>query len=279
MLQRSMGPSFQIETRFPLTLSPVAADPHQLELAILNLTLNARDAMPNGGDIILSAREENIPAGNRARVAPGRYICLSVIDTGEGMDDVTLRKAVEPFFTTKGVGKGTGLGLSMVHGFAEQTGGWLRLHSRKGDGTTAEILLPVALKVFETATEPAAAPAKPFRPRVVLAVDDDALISMNTVAMLEDIGHTVFEAHSGIEALQILRREQSIDLVITDQAMPKMSGTELAETIKGEWPHIPVLLATGYAEQVAGGKNLPRLAKPYLQEELAAAIVRLGTPH
>jgi PAS domain S-box-containing protein len=279
MLQRSIGPSFHIETRFPLALSPVAADAHQLELAILNLTLNARDAMPNGGDITLSAREENISVGNSAPARPGRYVCLSVIDTGEGMDENTMRRAIEPFFTTKEVGKGTGLGLSMVHGFAEQSGGRFSLHSQKGLGTTAELQLPVAhAEALEIVPETAPAPTKTFRPLTVLAVDDDALISMNVVAMLEDLGHTVFEAHSGNEALGILRREDSIDLVITDQAMPKMTGTELAEIIKREWPDIPVLLATGYVDRVAGDTDLPRLAKPYLQDDLAAAIVRVNPP-
>jgi PAS domain S-box-containing protein len=279
MLQRSIGPSFHIETRFPLALSPVAADAHQLELAILNLTLNARDAMPNGGDITLSAREENISVGNSAPARPGRYVCLSVIDSGEGMDENTMRRAIEPFFTTKEVGKGTGLGLSMVHGFAEQSGGRLSLHSQKGLGTTAELQLPVAhAEALEIVPETAPSPTKTFRPLTVLAVDDDALISMNVVAMLEDLGHTVFEAHSGDEALGILRREDSIDLVITDQAMPKMTGVELAEIIKREWPDIPVLLATGYVDRVAGDTDLPRLAKPYLQEDLAAAIVRVNPP-
>ena len=190
-----------------------------------------------------------------------------------------MRGAIEPFFTTKEVGKGTGLGLSMVHGFAEQSGGHFSLHSKKGLETTAELLPPVAhAEALEIVPETAPAPTKTFRPLTVLAVDDDALISMNMVAMLEDLGHTVFEAHSGNEALGILRCEDSIDLVITDQAMPKMTGTELAKIIKREWPDIPVLLATGYVDRVADDTDLPRLAKPYLQEDLAAAIVRANPP-
>ena len=152
LLQRSVGPSFSVETRFPLALKPVEVDANQLELALLNLSLNARDAMPDGGDIILSAREEHIAAAHRPGLEAGQYIRISVIDTGEGMDEETLRKAAEPFFTTKGVGKGTGLGLSMVHGFAEQSGGRLILYSQKGSGTTAELWLPVA----KTSAQPVA---------------------------------------------------------------------------------------------------------------------------
>jgi PAS domain S-box-containing protein len=279
LVERSMGPSFNMEIRFPLSLNPVEADANQLELALLNLSLNARDAMADGGDIILAAREENISAGHRSGLKAGRYIRLSVTDTGEGMDQETLLKATEPFFTTKGVGKGTGLGLSMVHGFAEQSGGRLILHSQKGAGTTAELLLPVAKTSEKAIPATPAPPAKALRPLTILAVDDDALVLMNTVHMLEDLGHTVFEAYSGYEALEILKREDGIDLVVTDQAMPKMTGTELAKIIKREWPDIPVLLATGYADRVRGDDvGLPKLTKPYMQRELAEAIVRMNPP-
>ena len=279
LVERSMGPSFNMEIRFPLSLNAVEADANQLELALLNLSLNARDAMADGGDIILAAREENISAGHRSGLKAGRYIRLSVTDTGEGMDQETLLKATEPFFTTKGVGKGTGLGLSMVHGFAEQSGGRLILHSQKGAGTTAELLLPVAKTSEKAIPATPAPPAKALRPLTILAVDDDALVLMNTVHMLEDLGHTVFEAYSGYEALEILKREDGIDLVVTDQAMPKMTGIELAKIIKREWPDIPVLLATGYADRVRGDDvGLPKLTKPYMQRELAEAIVRMNPP-
>jgi PAS domain S-box-containing protein len=278
LLQRSVGPTFNIETHFPLVLKPVEADANQLELAILNLTLNARDAMIDGGDIILAAREESVAASHNGLEA-GKYIRVSVTDRGEGMDEETLRRAADPFFTTKGVGKGTGLGLSMVHGFVEQMGGRLILRSQKGTGTTAELWLPAA----ETSARPVSAaqaiPAGSHRPLTVLAVDDDALVLMNAVGMLEDLGHTVFEAYSGKEALEILRREDSIDLVVTDQAMPKMTGTELAKVIRSEWSDIPVLLATGYAELTPRDDiGLPRLSKPYLQRDLADAILRLNPP-
>ncbi len=275
LLQRSVGPSFNLETHFPLTLKPVEVDSNQLELALLNLILNARDAMPDGGNIILAARQEGVMHVHHG-LEVGNYICLRVTDTGQGMDEETLRRATEPFFTTKGVGKGTGLGLSMVHGFAEQSGGRLILHSQKDMGTTAELWLPIAKASAQPAAPAQAAPAK-SRPLTILAVDDDALVLMNTVGMLEDLGHTVFEACSGKEALEILRREDSVDLVVTDQAMPKMTGTELAKVIRSEWPDIPVLLATGYADMVARDDiGLPQLTKPYLQHDLAAAIIRMN---
>jgi PAS domain S-box-containing protein len=276
LLQRSLGPSFNLETRFPLSLKPVEVDANQLELALLNLALNARDAMPDGGDIILAAREESVAAAHNGLEA-GAYIRVSVIDTGEGMDEDTLRRATEPFFTTKGVGKGTGLGLSMVHGFAEQSGGRLILYSQIAKGTTAELWLPVAKASVQPVAPAQAVPAKTLRPLTILAVDDDALVLMNTVAMLEDLGHTVFEAYSGKEALEILRREDSIDLVVTDQAMPKMTGTELAKVIRSEWPDIPVLLATGYADMGPRDEiGLRKLTKPYLPRDLAAAILQMN---
>ena len=278
LLQRSVGPSYNLETRFPLSLKAVEVDANQLELALLNLTLNARDAMPDGGDIILAAREESVAAAHSGLEA-GKYIRVSVADTGEGMDEETLRKATEPFFTTKGIGKGTGLGLSMVHGFAEQSGGRLILYSAKDRGTTAELWLPVAKTSVQSVAPGQTVPAKSTRPLTILAVDDDALVLMNTVAMLEDLGHTVFEAYSGKEALEILRREDSIDLVVTDQAMPKMTGTELAKVIRIEWPDIPVLLATGYADMGPRDEiGLSKLTKPYLPRDLAAAIVRMNPP-
>jgi PAS domain S-box-containing protein len=282
LMQRSLGSTFRIETRFPLGLGRVASDANQLEMALLNLAVNARDAMDDGGDMIISARQENVAAEDRAILKPGSYVCLSLKDQGKGMDEETLQKATEPFFTTKGVGKGTGLGLSMVHGFAEQSGGALVLHSEKGKGTTAEIWLPVAKDSTQAASPTSHAqpsPAKTDRLLTILAVDDDALVLMNTVAMLEDLGHSVLEAYSGKEALEILRQQDSIDLVITDQAMPQMSGTQLAKIIRREWPSIAILLATGYADRLPGEDiGLPKITKPYLQRDLANAVEQVNSP-
>lgn len=275
LLQSSLGPSVQIETHFPLKLGLVHADANQLEMALLNLAVNARDAMPEGGNIVIAGREEIVKARSRSKLKAGRYVRLSVKDSGEGMDKATLRRALEPFFTTKGVGRGTGLGLSMVHGMTEQSGGRFFLNSQKGEGTTAEIWLPVG-KVSQPAQQ-----AGRFiqdrvpgtRPLVVLAVDDDGLVLMNTAVMLQDMGHTVFEATSGNQALEILRREPSVDLVITDHAMPRMTGAQLAAAIKAERPDLPVILATGYAELPPGVEaDLPKLAKPFRQQDLMQAV-------
>jgi PAS domain S-box-containing protein len=274
LLQSSLGPSVSIETHFPLKLSLAHADANQLEMALLNLAVNARDAMPDGGSIVIAAREEVVKAGAAGKLKAGRYLCLSVKDTGEGMDRMTLRRAMEPFFTTKGVGRGTGLGLSMVHGMTEQSGGRFLLKSRKGEGTTAEIWLPVAKTVRSAESERFVRDGSPrTRPLVVLAVDDDGLVLMNTTVMLQDMGHTVFEATSANQALDILRRERSVDLVITDHAMPKMTGVQLAEAIRAERPGIPVILATGYAELPPGvDAGLPRLGKPFRQQDLMHAV-------
>jgi PAS domain S-box-containing protein len=274
LLERSLGPSLRIETRFPPDLQRVTADPHQLEMALLNLAVNARDAMPQGGAIIIAARPETIDTGH-PKLAPGSYICVSVTDAGEGMDEDTLARSTEPFFTTKEVGKGTGLGLSMVRGLAEQSGGQLVLNSRKGEGTTAELWLPVATTTPVAANGKASEQALPpsRRSLAVLVVDDDNLVLTNFALMLEDLGHKVFEASSAQEALAILRRGTTTDLVITDQAMPQMTGVELIGKIKVEWPHLPVILATGYGElSRETDPFLPRLAKPFLQDDLAKAV-------
>jgi PAS domain S-box-containing protein len=274
LLQSSLGSTVQIETHFPLKLPKVHADPNQLELAILNLAMNARDAMPNGGSIVIGARERTV--GNEPDLKSGHYLCVSVTDTGTGMDEATLKRAMEPFFTTKGIGKGTGLGLPMVHGMAEQSGGKLFLRSKPGHGTTAELCLPIARPDAASAqqeTAPRAAVA--FKRKLtILTVDDDPLVALNTSALLEELGHTVYTASSGMRALEILRREETIDLLITDQAMPGMTGSELVSKIRAEKPELPVVLATGYAELPPGeAEGIPRLPKPFRQQDLAQAIV------
>ena len=276
ILQRTIGPDIQINTQFPLRLRRAMADGNQLELAVLNLVVNARDAMPDGGTITISAREMRLDADEKDGLPAGDYVRLSVVDTGEGMDPETLARAVEPFFTTKGVGKGTGLGLSMVHGFADQSAGRLILESDKGKGTTAALWLPVAVEAAEVA--PAPAPISP-RPRrttrrlQVLVVDDDPLVLMNTAAMLEDLGHEVTEATSGEQARRIVRRGHGIDLVITDQLMPGMTGTQLVAAVRAERRELPFILATGYSDPATRGDlAVWRLNKPFAQDDLANAI-------
>ena len=280
LLQRALGPSISVDTRFPLGLEKVYGDANQLELALLNLAINARDAMPEGGSIIIEGKPELVQDGHASALPSGRYVRLSLTDTGEGMDDETLARAAEPFFTTKDVGKGTGLGLPMVHGLAEQLGGRLVLKSRKGAGTTVELWLKMVQTENPALTEPVV--AKPtdhvestpaVAPMVVLVVDDDSLVLMSTVAMLEDLGHVVVEATSGPQALEILQQNGGIQTMMTDHAMPLMTGVQLAEQAQLKRPGLPVILASGYADLPQGaGADLIRLRKPYRQDDLARAL-------
>ncbi|WP_347906629.1 PAS domain S-box protein [Pseudomonas grandcourensis] len=272
LLRSSLGPSVKIETRFPEDLEPVMADVNQLELAVLNLATNARDAMPHGGTITFNARTEELSDNGASSLAAGRYVCLSIADTGEGMDEATLASAMDPFFTTKGVGKGTGLGLSMVHGLIEQLGGRFILKSRKDHGTSAELWLPVATR--GAAVQPVAEAVAVTVPGLcVLVVDDDSLVLTSTSLLLEDLGHRVISAASGARALELFSCEPEIDLVITDMAMPQMSGAQLANAISLLRPSVPIILATGYAERLEGfAARLPRLSKPFTQLNLVEII-------
>jgi signal transduction histidine kinase len=275
LITRSVGPMIDVVIPDSGPIPAVNIDPNQLEMALLNLAINARDAMPLGGILTIALDRQFVAAGGDLVVAPGAYVRMSVQDTGEGMDSVTLARAVEPFFSTKGIGKGTGLGLSMVHGLAEQSGGTFRLESQPGLGTKAELWLPVADRAAETFVQLRTTP--PVRPTAtILLVDDDALIAGSTVALLEDLGHRVVETHSGNEALAILKGGLNPDLVITDYAMPGMTGIDLAVMLRGRDPKLPILLATGYAElQSELPIELPRIAKPYTQEQLSFEIARL----
>ncbi|MBX9989958.1 hybrid sensor histidine kinase/response regulator [Phreatobacter oligotrophus] len=275
LLNHSVGPSVTVEMRLPLRLPSIIADPHQLETSILNLAVNARDAMPAGGTMVVSTEPRVLEAGNAHGLPAGTYVAMAVSDTGTGMDAQTLARAVDPFFTTKGVGKGSGLGLSMVHGFAEQLGGTLLLESSPGEGTTATILLPVAQDTRLGGKSPrgdhdAPAAANALK---VLAVDDDYLVLMNVTTMLEDLGHEVIEAGSAADALAALADGKPIDLVITDHAMPKMTGAEMIAALREDHPAMPIILASGYAD-IPGGPppGVVRLSKPFSQGALAAAI-------
>jgi PAS domain S-box-containing protein len=282
LLQRSIGPAIEISTTFPLSLPPVVSDPNQLESALLNLVVNARDAMPDGGIITISARKHILKEKQVPDLRAGEYVCLSVKDEGEGMDAATLEKATTPFFTTKGIGKGTGLGLPMVQGLMAQSGGRLVMKSRLGQGSTAELWLPVA-HINELPKPVAEAPSSTAVPQLtVMAVDDDSLVLMNTVLMLEDLGHTVIEVRSGAEALSRLEQGVRPDVLITDHAMPHMTGAELARHVAERHPALTVILATGYAELPGGeGAGLARLAKPFTQAQLNEALgaaVRVQLP-
>jgi len=276
LVQRSIGPEWPISTSFPLRLPPVRADANQLEMAILNLIVNARDAMQSGGSIVISATSENVGDSSRSIVGAGKYVRLVVTDTGSGMDAETVRRAIEPFFTTKGVGKGTGLGLPMVQGMAQQLGGAFEMNSSVGVGTSAILWLPVADDVVEVESGPRQVePAPAANKLTVLVVDDDALVLMNTTALLEDLGHTVVEAVSGAEALDLFKSRPDFDLVVTDQAMPRMTGSQLVSALDEARPGIPVVVASGYGD----GVNIPRrdvvlLGKPFDQARLAESIAK-----
>jgi PAS domain S-box-containing protein len=275
LLERSLGSSIQIETHIPVDLPAIHVDINQLELALLNLAVNARDAMPFGGSLSISAACDTFAdRGTIPDLGGGDYVRITVADTGVGMDETILAKAREPFFTTKGPGKGTGLGLSMVHGLAVQSGGALRLSSKAGQGTRVDLWLPRSAHEATSESNVAQPSLKPARRQCrILLVDDDALVRMGTADMLEDLGHEVVEAGSAAEALTLLQSGVGLDMVITDQAMPGMRGTELAAQIGRKYPGMPIILATGYAELPnEEDPGLPRLSKPFRQEDIAKII-------
>ena len=276
LMARTVGPQVEIALAVDEGVPAAMVDVNQLEMALLNLAVNARDAMDGVGRMTVTLDAERVEGAGDLR--PGDYLRIAIADEGAGMDAATLTQATEPFFTTKGVGRGTGLGLSMVHGLAAQSNGTFRLESAPGQGTTATLYLPAADPSAATAAapdEPAAPVAEAAgRRRVVLAVDDDALVLMGTAGLLEDLGHEVIEAHSGAAALDALAERPDIDLVVTDQAMPKMTGVQLAATIRSLRPDLPVVLATGYAEMPEGAASLvtARLEKPFSEAQLERTL-------
>ncbi len=278
LLRSSLGPGIEIKCHFEENVPAALVDANQLEMAVLNLAVNARDAMNGQGTLTISCTVVEHPGNTELKT--GQYVRLVIADDGPGMDATTLTRAPEPFFTTKGVGKGTGLGLSMVHGLARQSGGAFRLESTPGSGVTAEILLPVATP--DRQDEPVDLPTRktstdtPGRPLKILAVDDDFLVMMGTVGMLEDLGHTVLEAGRGEEALEIFDAHPDIDLVLTDQAMPGMTGAQLAEALRGRRPDLPIILCTGYGELPTGSEHFitGRLGKPFSEHQLVDAITK-----
>jgi nitrogen-specific signal transduction histidine kinase len=273
LLRRSLGPQTGLQVHVDPDLPPAEVDAHQVELAVLNLAINARDAMPEGGVIDIHVAQRHLDG--EYGLPAGTYVSIRIADTGIGMDAVTLAKAIEPFFSTKPLGKGTGLGLSMTHGLAVQLGGHLELASEIGVGTVATLWLPMATEPA-TELEPVVGASARIRAATILVVDDDQLIAMSTVDMLEDLGHIAIEANSGKRALEIIDAGQQIDLMMTDQAMPGMTGVQLAEIVRSKRPDLPVLLATGYADLPASKlANLPRLSKPYRQAQLQAEIEKL----
>jgi PAS domain S-box-containing protein len=276
LLERSVGARIELKFDLPAQLPLTLADANQIELALLNLVVNARDAMPDGGTVSIGV--DVVHASAQVDLAAGDYVRVSVSDTGQGMNATTLSKAMEPFFTTKELGKGTGLGLSMAHGLALQLNGALRLESTVGSGTRAELWLPVT---SQAPAEPATVEAEPddraaaLRGVTILLVDDDALISNSTAYLLEDLGHEVIEANSGASALEVLKKGQKVDLLITDYSMPRMTGIQLAHAARELRPELPILMATGYADLPSGmSMDIVRLRKPYQQHQLVTEIAK-----
>jgi PAS domain S-box-containing protein len=261
---RMLGSHIAIKLELEPDLWRVEVDPAQLESALLNAAINARDAMPDGGVLTLQTANDE-QAGE---------VCVAVSDTGEGMAPEVLSRAFEPFFTTKSVGKGTGLGLSQVYGFAAQTGGRAEIRSRPGEGTTVRILLPRTDKPAEAAEE-RSGPAEGVAGKTILLVEDNDLVRDFADGLLADLGYKVLSTGSADEALaRLAEEEEEIDLVLSDIVMPGMSGIELARTVNRDRPGLPVLLATGYSDDVLKGAaaEFQVIAKPYGPVELAEAV-------
>jgi len=276
LISSAVGPTIEVRLRCDAGLPAAFADPNQLELAILNLAVNARDAMPDGGPLTVLAEQVAMGPRSAPKLTPGLYVRLSVIDAGCGMDADTLTRAIEPFYSTKEFGRGTGLGLSMVHGLAAQLGGGFDLTSAPGEGTRVDLYLPVAneaaVKDPRSATEPVKAIGRHLS---VLLVDDEDLVRAATAEMIRDLGHSVAEADGALEALGRLDGGFKADVVVTDYMMPGMDGGALSRRIAETHPDIAVLLITGYTGPTNDVMHLPRLAKPFGQSEIAAALANL----
>ncbi len=285
LLRRAIGPMVRVEHDLDLQLWPALADPVQLEVALLNLAVNARDAMPDGGTLTFRTRNVTTTeeAARRSALPPGEYAMVTVSDTGAGMPENVQAKAFEPFFTTKGPGKGTGLGLSMVYGFTRQAGGTVTIDSRCGTGTATgtttgtaiSLYLPRATAVPDNARA-AAAPGGRMKRLRVLVVDDDPHVRSSTADMLRELGHEVREAANGDDALEVLHDTPDCDLILADYVMPQMTGLQLADTVRTRFPGVPVLLTTGYAESAVrhdwAERGYHSLQKPFHSEELATAL-------
>ncbi|MDP1028397.1 PAS domain S-box protein [Sphingomonas sp. KR1UV-12] len=273
LIGSTLGPTIDVRVDLAADLPPARADLNQLEMALLNLAVNARDAMPDGGELTITARRESVRG--RGDLPRGHYVRLSVGDSGVGMDADTVGRAVEPFFSTKGVGKGTGLGLSMVHGLVAQLGGGLTIDSAPGRGTTIGLWLPISAVAPDGEERPVeTTPAVKGRGTALL-IDDEDLVRMSTADMLADLNYDVVEAGSAEEALRLIGDGLEPDLLVTDHLMPGMSGAQLARELKVARPELPVLIVSGYAEEDGIDPDIPRLTKPFRNAELAASLSTL----
>ncbi|MEA3051557.1 MAG: hypothetical protein QOG72_460 [Sphingomonadales bacterium] len=277
LVDRSIGERITVRTRFPAEPWNVSVDTNQLENAILNLAVNARDAMDGEGQLAISVENVTLDSGRIGELAAGDYVRISVSDTGSGMPPEVLERVFEPFFTTKPVGKGTGLGLSQIFGFARESGGDVIIDSTVGVGSTVSLYLPRSLEEVESAS--AQAPFEDAAPVVagtsILVVEDDPRVSRSTVGALEELGYHPTACSGGREALEILEREAGrLELVITDVMMPEMTGPELVRAVTARWPSIAILFVTGYVGE-AGSEELSGydiLRKPFTVAALAGAV-------
>jgi PAS domain S-box-containing protein len=276
LIASTSGPKIDVRVEVSDDLPPAIADANQLEMAILNLAVNARDAMPAGGDLSISAAAESLEIGHHSQLPDGHYVRISVTDTGTGMDQATLERAIEPFFSTKGVGKGTGLGLSMVHGLASQLGGALTISSKAHEGTTVDLWLPVSETTATFERQSSGAASRPAGRGTALLVDDEDLVRMSTADMLMDLGYSVAEASSAEEALRLVNEGLCPDLLVTDHLMPGMTGVELAGELKSVLPELPVLIVSGYADADGIEPTIARLTKPFRNSELAESLSKLS---
>jgi PAS domain S-box-containing protein len=279
LMAHTLGGLVELVWESDVELGRAFADAAQLELALMNLILNARDAMPDGG--VVTVRAANRAVGSEAplpELSAGSYVVFSVVDTGCGIAPEVLEQVMEPFFTTKAVGKGTGLGLSMVYGFVKQSGGAIRVASEVGRGTTVEIWLPAAPEnaaaaIGRQAPQPAPGNSPPLN---VLLVDDHDGVRATTAAMLEDLGHRVVDVEDGFGALELVRASpEAFDVVLTDYAMPRLSGTDLVRQLRALRPRLPAVIITGYAEPswaITPEQDVPILAKPFDNEQLRAML-------
>lgn len=279
LLQTSIGTTIRIETHTQPGLWPALVDPNQIELVLLNLAINARDAMPGGGTLTIETGNATLSGTNCPGDLPaGEYAVVSVSDTGTGMSDEVRAKAFEPFFTTKGPGRGSGLGLSLTLGVARQSGGGVGINTRPGDGTSIEVYLPRAdMEVpSEEMDRGPSVHAPVTRGQVVLVVDDDSDVREVTVAMLASLGYSVIEADSGPAAIEVLGSTGRVDLMLIDLAMPGMNGIEAARQAREGRPDLPVLFSTGYTDAARfGGGDIDRnriVGKPYRRNELFRKI-------
>jgi len=277
LLARTLGPMIRLEFKLNPNPVPVLADATQIEMMVLNLAINARDAMPNGGILEISTRLCTISGD--PELTDGDYVEIAVLDSGTGMDETTLRRAMEPFFTTKPVGKGTGLGLAQIYGSARQAGGTARVESVLGEGTTVRVLLPCTTMMPVSVPEPLSPGRRQKRDRVkILLVDDDRSVRSILAGVLEDLGHVVVESEDGDAALAVLET-QDFDVAIIDFAMPGMNGAELARRITQKWPALPILFASGFADtdaiEAAIGLEATILRKPFQIDQLLSSLDRI----